>query len=63
MTPQPQPPLSNMILESVWAPALPTIRGDTEQRLAVAASARLLSEVMPLDGSHLLDLMSRAWHT
>ena len=60
MAPQPQPPLSNMILESVWAPALPTISGDTERRLAVAASARLLSEVTPVDGSHLLDLKSRA---
>lgn len=34
-----------MILDSVWAPALPTIGGDTERRLALAASARLLSEV------------------
>jgi len=42
---QPQPPLSNMILDSVWAPALPTIGGDTERRLALGASARLLSEV------------------
>ncbi len=42
---QPSPPLSVMILDSVWAPAAPGVRGDTEQRLVAAASARLLTEV------------------
>ncbi len=48
---QPSPPLTDMILQSVWVPTLPAVRGDTERRLIAAASARLLTEV---NLSHLL---------
>lgn len=57
---QPSPPLTDMILQSVWVPTVPAVQGDTERRLIAAASARLLTEVNLCEPRILLTCPSAA---